>query len=117
MDWYVDGDVGVNNCGYPVEVYSVDEACQRVRFILTTKKGSFIYNRDFGADFSPIFNNEYDSANAGKLAELLCREALAEQKEISVENVELTNPTEGKYHLKMNVLFGGQSKVLEVDLN
>lgn len=117
MSTYVDGDFSLNKSGRPIEVYSLDEACQRVRFILTTKKGSFIYNREFGADFSPIIGTNYSSETAGKFAELLCREALAEQKEISVSDVTVTSTSSEKIHLKLNVMFGGRSKTMEVDVN
>lgn len=117
MGVYVLNDVGIDNCGNRTEIYSIDEACQRVRFILMTEKGSFIYNRNFGADFSPLLNSEFDEENSGKLAALLCREALAEQKEISIENVSCEITDGGKYNLKMDVLFGGESKVLEVLIN
>ncbi len=117
MGVYVYGDFDVNTSGYIEEVYSVDEACQRVRFILTTKRRSFIYNRDFGADFSLLFESNGSEEEKNKLAELLCREALAEQKEISVENVTAENIGGGKYRLKMNVVFGELSKVMEVDVS
>lgn len=116
MDVYVNGDFVLDNCGYPEEVCSIDEACQRVRFILLTKKGGFIYNRELGADFSSILSGGYSEGDGNKLAELLCREALAEQEEISVENVTLQH-SGGKYHLKFKVLFDGREKSVEVDLN
>lgn len=116
MDYYVDGDYIVDDSGSMSKIYSIDEACQRVRFILLTRKESFVYNRELGADFTPIFDGYYDEVFAAKLAEQLCREALVDQKDISIERVNLTI-NNGEYRLSMRVVFGEEKKNVEVLLN
>ena len=116
MDIYADGDFIVNDSGGMKKIYGVEEACQRVRFILSTKKGSFVYNRELGADFSPVLDGFFEEEYRSKLAEQLCREALVDQKDISVERVSLTD-NNGEYILSLRVVFGEEKKNVEVLLS
>lgn len=112
MDTLIEnGDFKTDVCGYPKKIYSIDEACQRVNMILSTKKGEFIYDREFGADFSGLLK----SSNRSMEAELRCREAVADQKEISIGGV--TVDLDGIYIvLNVEVIYGGKVKNLEVRL-
>lgn len=100
------GDFVIDVCGLPHLINSIDEACQRVRFILSTKRGSYIYNRDLGCDFSGLAAAE----NKEKTAWLLCREALVSQEDMGIGSVSLGD--DGT--LSVEVLYGGESRVVEV---
>lgn len=115
MDTYVNGDFSIDECGCVETVSSIDEACQRVRFILSTFKGSFIYDRDFGADFSPIFHGDFTEGEENNLAWQLCREALVKENEISVEDVTVSH-IDGDWFLRLKVVFDELEKYLEVKL-
>ena len=116
MDYYVEGDYIVDDNGSMSKIYSIDEACQRVRFILSTKKESFVYNRELGADFSPVLDGYFDEVYGSKLAEQLCREALVDYDDISIEGVSLAI-NNGEYRLNMRVVFGEEKRNVEVLLN
>ena len=113
MDTLVqDGDFKTDVSGYTEEIYSIDEACQRVKFILLTQKGDFIFDRELGSDFSGLIR----SSDISREAELRCREALADQKEISVGTV--TAESNSVFiKLFVEVFYGEESRILEVILN
>lgn len=114
MDTLVlNGDFDVDVCGVPREIRSIDEACQRVRFSLAIKKGSYIYNRNLGADFSSL--NNYEDIN--KTARLLCMEALVGQDEISLGKVLAEKNEDGDYKLTVEVIFNNESRMTEVTVN
>lgn len=114
MDTLVkDGDFAVDVCGLPHEIRSIDEACQRVVFSLSAVKGTYIYDRSLGADFSPL----KDCEDMNKTARLLCLEALVGQKEISLGDVTAKTDENGNIILSVEVIFENKSKTTEVTVN
>lgn len=110
MDTLVsNGDFAIDVCGLPHSIDSVEEACQRVEFILSIKKGSYIYNRDLGCDFSSLKTAD----NKEKTAWLLCREALVSQNGIEIGNVGIVDDNT----LSVEVLYKGEKKTAEVRYN
>lgn len=107
-----DGDVRLSDCGEVTNITSIDEACQRARLIFSTKKGSFAYNRSLGADFSSVDSSDVPS----KTAKLICEEALASQKEISVGDVRLSQSSNGAL-LNVEIIYNGENKTVEVDIS
>lgn len=101
------GDFALDVCGLPKSVKSIDEACQRVRFILTTRKGSYVYDRNLGSDFSAL----KDAENKERTAWLLCKEALVGQGEIDIGFVHITDSST----ILAEVLYKGLSSVVEVN--
>lgn len=101
------GDFALDACGLPKSVNSIDEACQRVRFILTTRKGSYVYDRNLGSDFSAL----KDAKNKERTAWLLCKEALVSQGEIDIGCVNITDVGT----ILVEVLYKELSSVVEVD--
>ena len=116
MDILIDGDISLDNCGFPKEIYGIDEACQRVRLTLSTLRGNFIYNRNFGADLSRILSGEYTEDEAALLGEGLCREALISQKELSVSDVSFVR-RQGKLFVRVKVQFLQNKKYTEVQIS
>lgn len=113
MDTLVmDGDYLLDECGEVQNIYSIDEACQRVRLILSVKKGSYVYDRELGVDFSSLDSSQ----NRDKEAELLCREALVNQTEIEIGSVKITDADKGK-NLSLTVIYKGISKAVEVKID
>lgn len=106
----INGDHCEGENHLPVTIFSIDEACQRVRLTLSAVKGSFWYDRDFGADFSSLALAE----ERNKTARLLCQEALVNQKEISLGNVYVQPMSGGRARLNVEVKFNGQTKIIEV---
>lgn len=113
MDTLVEnGSFAANVCGLPVSINSVDEACQRVRFSLLTRKGSFAYDRELGADYDYLFSKSKDDIDVRMFA---C-EAIASQKEISVGTVS-AQWEDNSVTLSVEVIFAGESKITEVTIN
>lgn len=112
MDTLVtDGDFSLNVCGVSCKITSIEEACQRVRVILSVEKGSFVYDRSLGVDFSSLEN----CSDIDKTAKLLCDEALVSQTEIRTGAVSV-NSSDGKRTISVEVLFGNESKTVEVEI-
>lgn len=110
MDTLIEnGDHETDSRGYPYDICSADEACQRARFILSTKKGSFIYDRELGSD------HDYLLANADKegCARLFCEEALSCQKELSLGRV-IAEENERGVSLSAEIIYNGESRFTEV---
>lgn len=113
MDTLVtDGDFPLDVCAFPYRIISLEEACQRVRFILTVKKGSFAYDRDLGVDFSSLEN----CGDNNKTAKLLCEEALAKQSEIQIGDVSVVAESSGIRTLSIEVIYKNKSKTVEVKI-
>ena len=82
MDLKVEnGDIAVNEQGYPLRVYGTDEAWQRAALVLSINKGTYMYDRELGADWSCLSPEPTDEEVL-----LLCREALADHEEIYIES-------------------------------
>ena len=115
MDILVDGGIFLDRCGYPKEIYGIDEACQRVRLTLSTLKGQFIYNRSFGADFSEIISGDLTQEEKSFLGEFLSREALIAQKEITVSDVSFIRQPR-KLLIRVKVRYNDIEKYTEVQI-
>ncbi len=111
MDTYViNGDFFLDGTGHTVSIHSIEEACQRVRFSLLTEKGSFAYNRQFGADHDYLFSeNEPD-------VRMFVMDAVSGQKEISIGEV-AAEWDGGSVTITAEVFFGGESMNTEVTIN
>ena len=107
----VDGDFDVDVSGYPKKIYGSDEAFQRAAIILSTEKGSFIYDRELGVDLSGVD----DSRDIPKEIQLRCREALVDQKEISVGNVTVKGGSYSRVY-NVEVIYGENVRVMEVSV-
>lgn len=107
------GDFALDVCGLQKPIDSIDEACQRVLFTMSVKRGSYPYNRLLGCDFSSLKNDE----NIEKTALLLCREAISNQSEISIDSVAVTENQDNTYHLTINLSYSNRCKKVEVDVN
>jgi len=113
MDTLIEnGDHKTDSRGYPFVIRCADEACQRASFILSTKRGSFIYDRELGSD------HDYLLANAEKegCARLFCEEALSKQKEISLGRV-IAERNERGVCLSAEIIYNGESRFTEVVIN
>ena len=104
----VNGDFAEDVCGLPLCINSAEEACQRVRFCLMTRRGSFAYDREFGADYDYLFSDNAD-------IRLFVCEAAARQKDIAVGEVS-AQWEDGSVELSVEVIFKGESSTVEVTL-
>ena len=112
MDAYIEnGEIVTDVSGYPRTVYGVDEACQRALLILSTQKGAFIYDREFGTDWRGIMENFSDEEVL-----LRCKEALADEGGISVLSARLDIHDNIKT-LDVTIGCAGQIKSAEVRVN
>ena len=111
MDTLVtDGDFYQNETGCPISIHSIEEACQRVRFCLLTRRGSFAYDRHLGADYDYIFEQE----NADP--RLFVADAIADEENISVGEVTAVR-NNNKITLTVEVYFGDECMNTEVTIN
>ena len=113
MDTLIEnGDFAADSRGYPFVIRSADEACQRAKFILMTKKGSFIYDRALGSDHDYLLAN----VNTQGCARLFCQEALAWQGELSLGDV-TAEEDNGSVRLSAEIIYNGESRFAEVIIN
>lgn len=52
------GDFNLENCGSPYLIDDIEEILQRATIALTVKKGSDIYNREFGSQLYMVDFND-----------------------------------------------------------
>lgn len=110
MDTYVtDGDFFQSKTGYPISICSLEEACQRVRFSLLTKKGSFAYDRQLGADYDYIFSEESPDVR------MFVAEAVSDQRDISIGSV-AAERNGSSISITAEVYFGDMSMETEVTI-
>ena len=102
------GELETDANGYPVELNGIDEAAQRAMIVLSIEKGSFLYDETLGSEM--VCAATENAPN--DLIVMLCREALADQTEITVESVRLE---EGK--LIALIVSGDESREAEVMIN
>lgn len=105
-----DKDIFTLDNGDTVYIRGNDEIKQRVKFACTVKKGSFIYDRNFGAGYSiDVFSCD-DSRD--KL-ELLFNEAIVgiEDAYVNVNSISLTGQT---YNIEISVNYKGKDIGKEV---
>lgn len=111
MDTLVmDGDFYQNTVGSPISIHSLKEACQRVRFCLLTKRGTFAYDRQLGADYEYLFSQETADPR------LFVTDAVSDQKSISVGKV-TAERNENNITITVEVYYGGESRNTEVTIN
>lgn len=75
----MNGDVLMDSCGRPVVLEGSKARLQSAEIISTVEKGSFIYNRELGADIASV---DSDSEDADGRMELVINEALARYGDI-----------------------------------
>ena len=110
MDTYIEGgDLAVNTQGYPRAAYGTEEAAQRAALILSTQKGNFIYDREFGTDWAA----HNGSAGPNEHIMLIGREALEGRADHSVKDISLVFDT-NHYVLSFTSVFGGEETHKEV---
>ena len=71
-----DGDFLLGSNGLPVKIYDVKEILQKILIKLTTKKRSFIYDKDFGSDLYKLRDASLDNDSLKKEAEIIIKEIL-----------------------------------------
>ncbi len=108
MDTYVDGDFEINVQGYPKVIYGIDEVCQKAKFILSVKKGSYKYDRELGIDCT----QDLLSVSPERVS-MLCKEACAKYGiDIVKAKIETQNYIS---KIKFTVAFDGENQECEVD--
>lgn len=88
-----DGDFRLGSNGLPVKISDVKEILQKVLIKLTTKKGSFIYDENFGSNLYKLRDITLNSEILKKEAEIIIKEILydipqAKFKDLSLEILE-----------------------------
>lgn len=71
-----DGDFLLGSNGLPVKIYDVKEILQKILIKLTTRKRSFIYDKDFGSDLYKLRDASLDNDSLKKEAEIIIKEIL-----------------------------------------
>lgn len=106
-----DGDINVTSSGDYVYITGLQEAVQRVRIAVTTVKGSFVYDRDLGTDYSGL---RIDDPLLPEKLELLWQEACADIGDTTVE-LAAWRPNTVTAELRIGYL--DQKVMTEVDLS
>lgn len=106
------GELETDVNGYPVQIHGIDEAVQRAEIVLSIEKGSFIYDETLGSEL----DSAADENAPNDLIVMLCREALADQTELTVESVR-TEKVGNKIKLIAAILSGEETKEAEVTIN
>lgn len=103
MDIKIDsGDIALRpNKAYEEKVSGSDEIFQRIKLILSTKKGSFIYDRDFGADY---IDADFSTERNFKLLNLILNEAVADIEGAAVELLS-AETTDGRLKIGFNMKY------------
>lgn len=106
------GNFLLDSRGIPFLISGVKELLQRALIRLSIKKGSFIYDRDFGSN---LYKLKGDTGNIQKSALNIVRETLSVMPEIFVENVSvrLSNSNED---LSLNILLYIKNKKEELEV-
>lgn len=106
-----DGDLALLPNGDYERIGGIDEAVQRVRMVVMTNRGEFIYNRSLGVDYDAFSLIEEDAV--GRL-DMLIKEAAADIGGVRTEVVAFDKET---MTIGIRVTYNGRSAVTEVDIS
>lgn len=95
-----DGDFLIDSRGRPIEISGMQEILQRALIRLSVRKGSFVYDTDFG---SRLHTLKGSSNNIRAKALALSKEALKPMDNLMVDDVEVRYTNNGE-NLLLNVL-------------
>ncbi|MBQ9680454.1 MAG: hypothetical protein IJV48_07230 [Ruminococcus sp.] len=105
-----DGDIALTPAGDCEYISGIDEAVQRVRIAVLTKKGSFLYDRELGTDYSGLSRD--DSMLREKL-DMRVKESCADIDGVQVAAVRLGY---NRQHAIITVKYQNEESYTEVDL-
>ena len=106
-----DGDIALKLNGDFDTVIGLDEAVQRVRLAVLTKRGGFLYDRSLGVDYDAFSQNDADPA--GRL-DMLIKEGAAGLGGVDTEVMSFDAQTAV---VRIKVTYNGSSAVTEVDIS
>lgn len=106
-----DGDIALLPSGDYERIGGLDESVQRVRMVVLTNRGEFIYNRSLGVDYDAFSADEADAV--GRL-DMLIKEAAADIGGVRTEVVAFDRETQT---IDIKVTYNGRSAVTEVDIS
>lgn len=109
-----DGDYVSDGQGGFVRVEGSAEVLQRALFQLSVRRGSFPFLPDLGSDLYLL--NREKASNWAMLAEQYASEALADESDLSVTGVELTEDETGSASLKVYMDWLGEALEGEVNI-
>lgn len=105
-----DFDTQYNICGEPVMIDGLVELVQQIQIILSLKRGSFIYDKNLGIDFSQI---NFENENAPKILEAMIKEGLVDETDGDVK-VNYINKINSRYFAGITVVNNYESINTEV---
>ena len=106
------GDFLLDNRNRMVEISGIDEFLQKVSIILSVRKGSFCYDRNFGSELYKLRNYEDHLEDRAKM---LAEEALYDLDYVKVNSVEVEIDSENdEITLTLHLIIDGENYDLEV---
>lgn len=107
-----DGDFLLDNRNRMVEISGINEILQKVFIILSVRKGSFCYDRNFGSELYKLRNYEDHLEDRAKM---LAEEALYDLDYVKVNSVEVEIDSENdEFTLTLHLIIDGENYDLEV---
>lgn len=103
------GDFVTDVTGRPLYIDGIEEVLQRVKFSLSTHKGDFVYNKDFGCE-TPILTPD---ERCLKNVEAQLREALVNIRGVRIDILSAKALEEGLL-VQFDLAYGGQRIKSEV---
>ncbi|MBQ0097927.1 MAG: DUF2634 domain-containing protein [Oscillospiraceae bacterium] len=103
-------DIKTLDNGDTVYITGTDEIRQRVKLACSVKKGSFVYDREFGAEVS---ENIFSFENAKDRLEIILNEAVVNIPDIYVGVVSITDENDA-YTVNIRINYKGQDIGTEV---
>lgn len=103
-----DGDIVKDSAGRFVSIEDSDALFQRAVICISSKIGSFIYDRNLGSNLSVT---DFDTELAKEKAELIINEALAQFEDTYARVVEFGDT------ITLNITIGDEIRTEEVRLN
>lgn len=104
------GDIALMTNGDYKMIGDLDEAVQRVRMVMLTDRGTFVFDRTLGVDYDAFSPEEDDPA--GKL-DMLVKEAAADiDADVEVLSYDAQNAA-----AQVKVTYHGRTVVTEVDIS
>jgi len=108
------GDFLLDNRNRIVEISGINEILQKISIILSVKKGSFCYDRNFGSELYKLRNYEDHLEDRAKM---LVEQALYNLDYVKVSDVEVENDLENdKITLTLHLIIDKTNYSLEVKI-
>ena len=105
------GDLVMTVNGGYAAVGGIDEAVQRVRLVMMTNRGAFLYDRRLGVDYDAFSPDEDDPV--GKL-DMLVKEGIAD---LGGVDAQVTGYDAQHAVVTVRVTYNGRAAVTEVDIS